>query len=211
MDSAMTREVDLSGVRAASISFWTWFDIERDFDYGYLAVSTDGGKRWTTVATPAMTASDPNGNNLGWGFTGVSGGGKDAVWIEQKADLTPFAGKRILLRFEHVTDGALNKPGFAVDDIEIPEIGYRDDAVSDRGWDAKGFIRSTNVVRARYVVQVLHFGATPKVERFVVETGKLEIDVDASGDRLAPVVAVTPLVVRSTDPIAFEVQITARR
>ena len=211
MDSHMTREVDLTGARAPSMSFWTWFDIERDFDYGYLAVSTDGGKRWTTLATSATTSADPNGNNLGHGFTAISGGGKDPVWIEQKADLTPYAGKRILLRFEHVTDGALNKGGFAVDDIEIAEIGYRDDAEADSGWDAKGFIRSTNLVRARYVVQVLHFGAVPKVERHVVQDGKLEIEVDASADRAAPILAVTPLLPRSTEPIAFEIQGTPRR
>jgi hypothetical protein len=211
MDSSITREVDLTAVRGARLTFWAWFDIEKDFDYGYLAVSTDGGKRWTTVATPAMTSTDPNGNNLGSGFTGTSGGGKEAAWIQQTADLTPFAGKRILVRFEHVTDGALNKGGLAVDDIEIPEIGYRDDAETDRGWDTKGFIRSTDLIRARYVVQVLHFGATPKVERFVVEAGRLEIDVDASADRAAPVLAVTPLVPRSTEPITFEVQVSPKR
>lgn len=210
MDTHVTRALDLSGVRAASLSFWTWFDIEKDFDYGYVAVSADGGKRWTTLATAATTSSDPNGNNLGSGFTGISGGGKDSVWVEQKADLTPYAGTKVLLRFEHVTDGALNKGGFAVDDIEIPEIGYRDDAEADRGWDAKGFIRSTNVVRARYVVQVLHFGAVPRVERTIVEDGSLEIEVDASADRAAPILAVTPLLPRSTSPIAFEVQVRAK-
>jgi len=206
MDSAMTRELDLSAVRAATLSFWTWFDIERDFDYGYAAVSTDGGKRWTTLATSATTSTDPNGNNLGSGFTGMSGGGKEPVWIEQRADLTPYAGKKVLLRFEHVTDAAVNRGGFAVDDIEVSEIGYRDDAEADRGWDAKGFIRSTNVVRARYVVQVLHFGATPKVDRYVVEAGSAEFDVDAPEGRSAPVLAVSPLVPRSTERIAFEVR-----
>lgn len=209
MDSAMTRELDLTSVRAATLSFWTWFDIEKDFDYGYVAVSTDGGKRWTTLATAATTSSDPNGNNLGHGFTGTSGGGKDPVWTQQRADLTPFAGKKVLLRFEHVTDAAVNKNGFAVDDIEVGEIGYRDDAEADRGWDAKGFIRSTNVVRARYVVQVLHFGATPKVERYVVEAGSVEFEVDAPEGRSAPVLAVSPLVPRSTERIQFEVKVRA--
>ena len=211
MDSTVTREIDLTSVKAASLGFWTWFDIEKDFDYGYVAVSADGGKRWTTVATPAMTSADPNGNNLGTGFTGVSGGGKEPVWMAQKADLTPFAGKRILLRFEHVTDGALNNAGYAVDDIEVPEIGYRDDAEADNGWDAKGFIRSTNNVRARYVVQVIHFGATPKVERYVALDGRVELDVDAATDRAAPILAVTPLVPRMTEAIPFEVEVTAKR
>jgi len=210
LDSTLTRTVDLSGVKTATLSFWSWFDLERDFDYGYVAVSTDGGARWTTLAAPATTTADLNGNNLGNGFTGRSGGGKEAAWIQQRVDLTPFAGKRVLLRFEQVTDGALNMYGFAVDDIEIPEIGYRDDAEADSGWDAKGFIRSSNVVRERYIVQVLHFGAKPSVERWVVEDGKVEIDVDATGDRSFPILAVSALAPRVTDPTTFEVLVATK-
>ncbi|MDE3193314.1 MAG: immune inhibitor A [Chloroflexota bacterium] len=210
MDSTMTRTVDLGSATTASVTFWTWYELEQDFDYGYVAVSTDGGARWTTLATGATTTTDPNGANLGNGFTGVSGGGKDATWVQQRADLTPYAGKRILLRFESVTDPALNLPGFAVDDIEIPQIGYRDDAEADNGWVAKGFIRSTNTIRARYIVQVLHFGATPTVDRHVVEAGSIDLDVDASGDRSAPILAVTPLAVRTTDPVSFELKVTPK-
>jgi hypothetical protein len=210
LDTALTREVDLTGVRSATLSFWTWFDLERDFDYAYVGISTDGGKRWRTLPAPATTMDDPNGNNLGSGFTGRSGESKEAVWIQQKVSLTPYAGAKVLLRFEHVTDGALNMPGFALDDIEIPEIGYRDDAEADNGWDAKGFIRSSNVVRERYIVQVLHFGVKPSVERWVVQDGKLEIDVDATNDRSAPLLAVSPLAPRVTDPTTFEVQVTTK-
>jgi hypothetical protein len=210
LDSTLTREVDLGAVSRASLSFWAWYDLERDFDYAYVSVSTDGGARWTVLAAPATTTTDPNGNNLGSGFTGRSGGGKEAEWIQQRVDLTPFAGKRVLLRFEEVTDGALNMYGFALDDIEVPEIGYRDDAESDKGWDAKGFIRSTNAVRERYIVQVLHFGVKPSVERSVVEDGKLDVDVDASNDRSAPILAVSALAPRVTDATTFEVKVTLR-
>ena len=210
MDSALTREVDLARASGATLRFWTWFDIEDDFDYGYVAVSADGGTRWATVATAATTTTDPNGNNLGAGFTGVSGGAGAGVWIQQEADLSAFAGKKVLLRFQHVTDGALNEYGFGVDDIEIPEIGYRDDAEGDNGWDAKGFIRSTNTVRVRYIVQVIRFGARPTVERHVVEDGRLEVDVDPSADRAAPVLAVTALAVRVTDSVPFEVRVSSR-
>lgn len=207
MDSTMTRELDLSGVSTATLSFWTWYELEKDFDYGYVEVSTDGGTRWTSLRTEETTASDPNGNNLGNGLTGTSGGGKDAVWSQEHADLTPFAGRRILLRFENVTDPALNLPGFAVEDVEVPEIGYRDTATSDAGWDAKGFIRSTNTIRERYVVQVIHFGATPRVERHLVDDGTLDLSVDATDDSAAPELVVTPLAVRTTDPAPFEVKV----
>ncbi len=210
MDSTLTRTVDLTGTTKATLSFWTWYDIEKDFDYGYVAVSADGGARWTTLATPATTTSDPNGNNLGNGLTGASGGGKEPAWIQQTADLSAFAGKRVLLRFEQVTDAALNLAGFAVDDIEIPEIGYRDDAEADNGWDAKGFIRSTNVASASYVLQVLHLGAPPSVERTVTETGAATVEVDASADGQPPLLAVTPFVARSTEPIAFDLTVSAK-
>ena len=51
----------------------------------------------------------------------MSGGGKVAQWVSEQIDLSPFAGKQILLRFEYVTDGALNKPGFLLDNIAIPD------------------------------------------------------------------------------------------
>ncbi|MDE3101982.1 MAG: immune inhibitor A [Chloroflexota bacterium] len=209
MDSTLTRTVDLGSVTSATLTFWSWYEIEKDFDYGYVAVSTDGGTRWTTLATGATTTSDPNGDNLGNGLTGVSGGGTDATWVEQRADLTPYAGKRILLRFEYVTDPALNLPGLAIDDVAIPQIGYRDDAETDNGWVAKGFIRSTNTIRESYIVQVLHFGATPTVDRHVVTGGSVDIEVSTSGDRSAPLLAVTPLAVRTTDAAPFEVKVSA--
>ncbi len=106
---------------------------------------------------------------------------------------------------------ARHEGGFAVDDIEIAEIGYRDDAEADRGWDAKGFIRSTNTIRERYIVQVLHFGTTPRVERYMVEGGSVDLDVDTSGDRAAPLLAVTPLAVRTTEVTPFEIKVTAKR
>src|SRR5947209_17719312 len=96
----------------------------------------------------------------------------------------------------YVTDAALDFDGFAVDAIAIPEIGSTDDAEQDGGWTANGFLRSSNVVRQRYVVQVIRFNATPTVERHIVEDGALELDVDGSTDRKAPVLAVTALAPR---------------
>ncbi len=209
-DASLTRNVDLGRVTAATLSFWSWYDIEADFDYGYVAVSTDGGRTWTTVRTDRTTTADPNGNNLGNGLTGTSGSPKPG-WVEQKADLGAFAGKQILLRFEYVTDGALNLDGWAIDDLAIPEIGWSDDAEADRDWSASGFIRSTNLVRQRYVVQVLRFGPTPTIERRIVEGGALELDLDASGDRRAPLLAVTGLAPRTTQSASFEVVAEAKR
>lgn len=210
LDSTLTRTVDLSSVTTATLSFWSWFDVEPDFDYAYAAVSTDG-RNWTTLKTEATTADDPNGNNLGNGMTGRSGGGTKPAWVKQTADLGAYAGKKVQLRFEYVTDAALNFNGFALDDVTIPEIGFSDDAESDAGWTANGFIRSSNVVKQRYIVQVIHFGVTPTVERHIVEDGTLELDVDGSKDRKAPIIAVTGLAPRSTETVGFTVSVSARQ
>ncbi|MCY3639292.1 MAG: immune inhibitor A, partial [Chloroflexi bacterium] len=40
IDSILTRELDLTGVDAATLEFWMWHDIEEDWDYAYASVST---------------------------------------------------------------------------------------------------------------------------------------------------------------------------
>lgn len=208
LDSTLERSFDLRNVRAATLKFRTWYEIEADFDYAYVEVSTEGGDRWTTLKATSTTTTDPNGVNLGQGLTGLSGGGSDAAWVEQTVDLSGYAGKEIRLRFQYVTDGALNLHGVAIDDIEIPELSYRDDAESDAGgWAADGFVRSTNVVSQRYALQLIRFGATVTVERHLVENGTFSLPYDASADRRSPLLAVTPFAVRTIQAAAFTVSL----
>lgn len=208
LDSTLERAFDLRSARAATLKFRTWYEIEADFDYAYVEASTDGGKRWTTLRATSTTATDPNGVNLGQGLTGLSGGGAEAAWVEQTVDLSEYAGKQIRLRFQYVTDGALNLHGIAIDDIEIPEISFRDDAESDAGgWTADGFVRSTNVVSQRYALQLIRFGPTVTVERHLVESGTFTLQYDAGADRRAPLLAVTSFAVRTTQPAAFTLSV----
>jgi len=108
-----------------------------------------------------------------------------------------------------VTDGNLNLGGFAVDDIETPGLPL-DDTESDNGWTASGFVRSTNMVAQRFVVQVLRFTEKPTVERRLVDNGQLTFEVDSTGDRRPPLLAVTGFSVRTTQPVAFTVSAEAR-
>ena len=134
IDTTLTREVDLTGVDSATLHFWTWFDIEKWYDYGYVEVSTDGGETWQVLPGRQTTEEDPVRQAYGPGYTGKSGGGDTPEWVEESIDLSAFAGQKVLLRFEYVTDGGLNTPGWAIDDVSIPEIGLSDDAESDGDW-----------------------------------------------------------------------------
>ncbi|MBE0683907.1 MAG: immune inhibitor A [Anaerolineales bacterium] len=139
--STLTREIDLRGVTKATLKYWAWYDIEEDWDYAYLLVSTDNGEHWTLVPVTSSRETDPNDQNLGHGFSGKSGEGEDAVWIEESADLSTFAGSRVLIRFAMQNDLVANNFGFAVDDISIPEINWSDDAeTADGQWSPEGFI-----------------------------------------------------------------------
>jgi len=158
-DMTLTREFDLTGVQKATLEYWCWYDIEEDWDYAYVEVSPDGGKTWEILTTPSGTPENPNGNSFGWGYTGQSDGGSKAEWIQETVDLTPYAGKRVLVRFEYITDDAVNRPGFALDDVSVPEIGYFSDFEADGGgWEAAGFARHANVLPQRWLVQLVLFG-----------------------------------------------------
>ncbi len=109
------------------------------------------------------------GNSFGAAYTGKSGRGDVPIWIEETADLAPFVGQEILLRFATITDGAVTEAGFVVDDIAIPEIGFFDDAESENGWLQEGFVRSTAVLPQTFSVQRLLLSDDAlQVERLVL-------------------------------------------
>jgi immune inhibitor A len=145
-DMTLTRSFDFSGVQGPiTFDYWTWYDIEEDWDYLYLVASTDGGENWQILTTPSGTAENPSGNSYGWGYTGYSGGQEGGVWIEEEIDLSDFAGQEVLLRFEYITDAAVNGEGLLLDDLAIEAIGYEEGfEEGDGGWAADGFVRIYN-------------------------------------------------------------------
>jgi immune inhibitor A len=205
-DTTLTREFDLTGVTSATLDYWAWWEIEKDFDYAYVEVSADGGQTWQILHTPSGTSANPNGSNLGWAYTGCSGGGDPgqgctAQWVEEKVDLSAYAGDKIEVRFEYVTDQGLNYPSFEVDDIRVPELNYTCNFEKDScGWAAQGFVRVDDVLSQTFVVQVIHRSAgQTTVERMPLDAsnqGSLTLDLKR-GDQ-------TVLVVSGTAPFSTE-------
>jgi hypothetical protein len=139
-------------VTGATLNFMTYFDIEGDWDYGYVEVyDQDTGEWYTLNATGAVdyvahsqdNPNTPDGREPTayetagrWhAFTGTSGG-----WIPVSMNLTPFAGHDIDLYFTTWQDGAFTLQMMYVDDIEIPEIGFFDDVeAGENGWTSTGW------------------------------------------------------------------------
>jgi len=141
-DMTLTREFDFTAVSAPiTFSYWTWYDLEKDYDYVYLEASADG-QHWQILITPSGTAENPSGNSYGWGYNGLSNG-----WIQESVDLSQFADQKVSLRFEYVTDAEVYTQGFLLDDLSIPAINYTTDFESDdSGWQAAGFVRIQNLL-----------------------------------------------------------------
>jgi hypothetical protein len=187
-DTTLTRAFDLAGLSQATLKVWLWYDVEEDWDYAYIEVSTDGGQTWDILKGQYTTDTNPNGNSFGHAYTGKSGPVDEAPdWVEEEIDLTPYVGRKILLRFEYVTDDAVNHAGFCVDDIAIPELGYFHDADtsaelstgSNEQWVAEGFIRTDNILRQWFLVQLIELGPDVKVRRMELDeaqTGRLVVE-----------------------------------
>ncbi len=199
-DATLTRAFDLRSLDKATLTFWIWYDIEKDWDFAYVAASTDGGQTWTILRGPSATDVNPLGLSYGWGYTGKSGGGRTPRWIEERIDLTPYAGQQVLIRFESITDDALNYPGILIDDIAITELGYSHDAESgDDGWQAAGFVRIANLLPQRYIVQVIEEGPDG------VEVRRMELDASQRGQmRVNLDGKVVTLVVSGATPFTTE-------
>ncbi|MBL8090420.1 MAG: immune inhibitor A [Anaerolineales bacterium] len=146
----LTREFDFTNVSAPiELSFRTWYDIELDWDYVYVEVS-ENGETWEILTTPSGTGTDPSGNSYGWGYTGVTD------WKEETVDLSAYAGKKVFVRFEYITDAAVNGEGFMVDDIQISAINYQTDFEADNGgWLADGFVRIQNTLPQTFGLALL--------------------------------------------------------
>lgn len=129
-DSKITREVQVPA--GTDVKFWLWnnYEIEQDWDFGFVEVSADGGTTYTQQKVYAESGAlvstddsydDPNKNlakfgNRKYGLTGNTDG-----WRHDYVDLTPFAGKTVKLRLVYDTDAAFTPRGWHADDFALTD------------------------------------------------------------------------------------------
>lgn len=200
--STLTRELDLSGVSRATLAFRAWYAIETHYDYAYVTVSDDGGVTWKPLAGLTTLTDDPQGQSLGPALTGISGSpgaelGRGAAprWVDEQFDLSPFAGKRVLLRFWLISDAAINGPGLLLDDIRVPEIGLSDGAEDGAdGWQAEGFIRTSGALPQRWELRLVRYQlAGPLVESIALDqAGRATLAIPQGEQAVLVVSGATP-------------------
>ncbi|ROP34412.1 immune inhibitor A peptidase M6 [Couchioplanes caeruleus] len=110
------------------------YGAEERYDYGYVTVSTDGGRTYQAIPGD-RTVPGP----LGPGVTGRTDG-----FVPHRYDLSAYAGTTILLGFRYVSDGAVNEGGWYVDDVAV-ETRQVSDGSSLRGFRSPSQIRPVAV------------------------------------------------------------------
>ena len=217
IDTTLEREFDLSGVESATLEFWMWHEIEEDWDYAFVSVSTDDGEMWTTLDGEHTTREDPLGANYGAGITGISGsnrgGGKSGEWVRERMDLSEYAGasgESVLVRFEYITDEGVNLEGIVIDDIAVAELGFTDDAETDGEWTANGFRRIDNVLPQAFVLRLIEFGKDGGVS--VSEPPGASFSIAGFGERLDyAVLVVAPMTHTTYQPAGYTLRVEARQ
>jgi len=165
---SLSRTFDLTDLDSATLNYNIWYELEEYYDYGYVEISVDGGKTWTVLETTHGTDQDPYDLAYGFGYTGTT-----LEWLSESIDLSAYAGQEVQLRFEVITDFSNNRDGLQIDDIEIPELGYYDGAEDDNGgWEAQGFVRSTNIVPVEWIVWLIQLSRPTEVEQVEVDTSQ---------------------------------------
>jgi len=125
-----------------TLSFKSLWDMEWDFDYGFVMLSTDDGVSYTSLPSansytnPAAFNPQNNGcqAQYGNGITGTSGSYEagtqnvdrvtpdaypDGGFLADQYDLSAGVGSKAVLRFSYSTDPGVSHPGWFIDDIRV--------------------------------------------------------------------------------------------
>jgi immune inhibitor A len=131
------------------------YQIEANWDYAYVSVSTNNGTTWTNLAgtytntagtqSALTTNTNTNGQNLGNGITGSTTNATNAPngWRLASFNLTPYANQTVLLRLRYKTDAFTTLNGFLADEITLNGTAVDNAENGDNGWTVNGF-KATN-------------------------------------------------------------------
>ncbi|MBK8985973.1 MAG: immune inhibitor A [Chloroflexi bacterium] len=198
-NARLTAVFDLSALSSASLNFATWYDLEEEYDFAYLSISSDRGQSWELLVPNHATSGE-----YGPAFSGRSADARDQRdgWVKEQISLNRYVGQQVWLRFEVLTDSAVPGRGFALDDISVPELDYLNDAESSSPeWQAEGFLQTGWQLPQQWVVQLIEGGPIPSVTRLPLNElnqGRWELEIGKGGGILA-ITPLTPFIEQSAN------------
>ncbi len=108
--------IDLSNALAANLSFYAQWEIENNWDYVQVEISTNNGSSWIPQCGKFTNTGVPN-------QSGANGeplyDGTQSDWVLETIDLSDYLGASILIRFRLVSDVQVQGDGFYFDDLQV--------------------------------------------------------------------------------------------
>jgi hypothetical protein len=146
---ALLPATDTSG-GGFTLDFATWYDIEEEWDYGFVEVSEDGGGTWYPISGSITAVSNNPNNSSAWANSLVSGDastdtaitGNSGGWTSASFALP--ADDNLMVRFNYYTDEAVNGQGWFIDDVSLDAFSDGFEAGSGN-WDLGGWTVTTGL------------------------------------------------------------------
>ncbi len=100
--------LNFSDLSAVTLAFWHRYDLENNFDFGSVWITTDGGATFTLLTS----------------FTGVK-----TTWTHATVNLNTFAGEpSVQIVFQLFSDSSITQDGWYIDDVLV--TGSNDSTVA---------------------------------------------------------------------------------
>lgn len=131
------------------LQFKQWFDLEKNYDFGHVFISTDE-TNWVQAAR----------------FNE-----KSDSWINGEVNLSEYAGERIYIAFNVTSDGSVNKPGWYIDDVKLADTSTQT-SVKAKSKTGLGVVKSDSSVSVKPAVDPDKI--MPITEKAKEEPGKNE-------------------------------------
>ncbi|NHC12910.1 choice-of-anchor J domain-containing protein [Motilibacter deserti] len=154
LDAAIIRQVTVPA-SSPTLSFATKWSTEPGYDSGFVQVSTDGARTWTSLGNAdTVTELDPAADlklveNLP-GFNGEGG------WKTETFDLSAYAGQTVMLSFRYISDVNTNGEGWWVDDVTVGGTLVSDGSTT-AGWSSQTELVPVPV--SGFTVQVIGYAS----------------------------------------------------
>ncbi len=193
MNARLTAVFDLSRMAQATLTYAVWYDLEEDYDFAYVSLSTDSGQTWQTLR-PEHGQRD----QYGYGYNGRSAAEADAEneWLKESISLDDYVGQPVTIRFDVLTDSGITGQGFAIDNINV--TGHQTATFTDgpEGWLAEGFVLTGGLLPQQWSVLLIEEGVEPKVTTLPLDTinqGQWLVEIGKGGGVLV-IMPQTPFV-----------------
>ncbi len=159
----LTREIAVPA-GGGSMTFWTSYDTEAEWDHLFVEARTPGGDNWTTLPDANGNTTTDTGQSCAAGWvelhpqlahyqtwdganactdTGTTGAwnaasGNSSGWQDWSIDLSAYAGDSVEISITYASDWATQGIGVFIDDITLPDGTSTSFETGLDGWDITG-------------------------------------------------------------------------